>query len=578
MKDKVKKFRGKANNGIQIVAVGALTGLFAGVIVTLYNALAKMCEHFASGTFYEFFRENPAFIPLLFLALFVGAIVIGGTLKFIPMIRGSGIPQTEGATRGLIRYKWYQVLPAMFACSLFTIFMGLSAGSEGPSIMIGGASGCGVSDILRRNATVRRYSITGGACAGLAVAFNAPLTGMAFAFEEAHKRFTPEVFVCAFSSVVFAILTRNLLGPCVNVKAEATFTTFVFDTAAYVDYKFYGFVLFAALICALVAVGFYFLLFLAKKLFAKVKFWKGMGKMLIPFLIGGAFALITVNVMGGGHDFISSLGSWEMVDGEKVYRGFLAGVERVFSSPIWATLLIVFVLKLILTVLNLGAGVPCGIFIPMLAVGAGLGALLSLLCNVMGMPEAYSDLLVMVCMATFFTTVVKAPITGIVMVVELTWNFTFLLPAILGVAIGYLIGDLFRTEPLYDKLLDGILDERKGTENEPRFVTARLRVAEGSMAAGRTVRDVLWPAGARIALLEHGAKFFVPDGNSDLAVGDILTVVGETSDEEEFLELLTENVGEKLDAESVPVSQEPPQDPPAPPAEPPAGPQEETKE
>lgn len=560
MKDKVKKFRWKASNGIQIVAVGALTGLFAGVIVTLYSALAKMSEEFSRG-YYGFFRENPAFIPLLFLALFAGAIVIGGVLKFIPMIRGSGIPQTEGATRGLIRYKWYQVLPAMFAASLFTIFMGLSAGSEGPSIMIGGASGCGASDVLKRNATVRRYSITGGACAGLAVAFNAPLTGMAFAFEEAHKRFTPEVFVCAFSSVIFAILTRNLLGPCVGVSKYATFTTFFFDSEAFTNYKFYLYVLFAAVVCSLVAVGFYFLLFLSKKLFAKVKFWKGTGKFLIPFLVGGAFALITVNVMGGGHDFIQSLGN-------KDTETFFGGVEAVFSSPLWATLLIVVILKLVLTVLNLGAGVPCGIFIPMLAVGAGIGALLSLLCNLMGMPEAYSDILVMVCMATFFTTVVKAPITGIVMVVELTWNFTFLLPAILGVAIGYLVGDLFRTEPLYDKLLDGILAERKGTENEPRFVTARFRVAEGSMAAGRTVRDVLWPAGARIALLEHGKKFFVPDGNSDLAVGDVLTVVGETSDEEEFLELLTENVGEKLDAESVPVSEEPPEDPSAPPAEP----------
>ncbi|MDE6676362.1 MAG: chloride channel protein, partial [Clostridia bacterium] len=432
---------------------------------------------------------NPAFIPLLFLALAVGAIVIGGVLKFIPMIRGSGIPQTEGATRGLIRYKWYQVLPAMFACSLFTIFMGLSAGSEGPSIMIGGASGCGVSDVLKRNATVRRYSITGGACAGLAVAFNAPLTGMAFAFEEAHKRFTPEVFVCAFSSVIFAILTRNLLGPCVGVGAGATFTTFVFDTGAFTDYKFYGFVLFAAIICALVAVGFYFLLFLSKKVFVKITFFKGMGKFLIPFLVGGAFALITVNVMGGGHEFIQSLGSWETVDGEKVYRGLLSGVEAVFSSPLWATLFIVVVLKLILTVLNLGAGVPCGIFIPMLAIGAGLGALLSLLCVAMGMPEAYADILVMVCRATFFTTVVKAPITGIVMVVELTWNFTFLLPAILGVAVGYLLGDLFRTEPLYDKLLDGILE---GEKKEHREITARLRVTDGSLAVERAVRDVLW--------------------------------------------------------------------------------------
>ena len=530
MKTKVKKLGDKAHYGAQIVAVGALTGLFAGTVVTLYNALAKLCEEFSRG-YYGFFRENPAFIPLLFLALFAGAIVIGGVLYFIPMIRGSGIPQTEGATRGVLRYKWYQVLPAMFASSLFTIFMGLSAGSEGPSIMIGGACGYGTSDVLRRNAIVRRYQVTGGACAGLAVAFNAPLTGMAFAFEEAHKRFTPEVFVCAFSSVIFAILTRNLLGPCVGLSAGASFTTFVFAADAG-DYMFYLYVLMASLLCALIAVGFYFLLFAAKKLFGKIRFWKGTGKMLIPFLVGGAFALVTVNVMGGGHDFISSLGSKS------------EGVESVFGSPLWATLLIVIVLKLILTVLNLGAGVPCGMFIPMLAIGAGLGALLGELCALMGMNPAYTDVLIMICMATFFTTVVKAPITGIVMIVELTWNFTFLLPAILGVAVGYLIGDVFRTEPLYDKLLEGILAERKGKEK--RWVTLRLRVKEGSTAAGRAVRDVLWPAGARIALLEHEGKVIMPDGNSELEAGDIVTAAGETDEEHEaeFTELLTLTVGE----------------------------------
>ena len=529
MKTKVKKFSDKANYGIQIVAVGALTGLFAGLVVTLYNALAKMSEEFSRG-YYEFFRENPAFIPLLFLALGAGAIVIGGTLKFIPMIRGSGIPQTEGATRGLIHYKWYQVLPAMFAASLFNIFMGLSAGSEGPSIMIGGACGYGMSDVLRRNATVRRYQVTGGACAGLAVAFNAPLTGMAFAFEEAHKRFTPEVFVCSFSSVVFAILTRNLLGPCVGVSAGASFHTFSFAVSP--DYLFYAYVLLSSLLVALAAVGFYFLLFLGKRLFAKIKFWKGMGKMLVPFLIGGAFGLITVNVMGGGHDFISSLGSLS------------DGVESVFSSPLWATLVIVIILKIIVTVLNLGAGVPCGMFIPMLAIGAGLGKLLSLFCGVIGMDAAYSDLLVMVCMATFFTTVVKAPITGIVMVVELTWNFTFLLPTILGVAIGYLMGDLFRTEPLYDRLLEGILAE--GGEQKHEQVSVRLRVSEGSTAAGRAVRDVLWPAGVRIALLEHGDSVILPDGNSELCAGDVITAVGNLHDEE-ILELLVESVGELLE-------------------------------
>ncbi len=534
MKQKIQNLGNKAHYGAQIVSVGALTGLFAGLVVTLYNVLASMAEEFSRG-YYDFFREHPAFIPLLFAALFVGAIVIGGVLKFIPMIRGSGIPQTEGATRGLIRFKWYQVLTGMFACSLFTIFMGMSAGSEGPSIQIGGACGYGMSNMLRRGDLVRRYQITGGACAGLAVAFNAPLTGMAFAFEEAHKRFTPEVFVCSFSSVIVAIITRNLLRPAMGLATGSTFTTYAFTSP---DMFSYLYVILAVFICALAGVGFYFLVFRAKKLFSKITFWRGTGKMLIPFMLAGAFGLITVNVMGGGHEFIESLGSLSH------------GVESVFSSPLWATLLIVIVLKFIVSIANMGAGVPCGVFIPMLAIGAGMGALLSLMCIQMGMDPAYSDALIMICMATFFTTVVKAPITGIVMVVELTWSFTFLLPVVIGAAIGYLVGDIFRTEPIYDKLLDGILEEQRRGEKRVSL-TATLRVKAGAPADGRSVRNILWPSDILVTTLERGSLTIVPDGETVLKEGDIIFVKGETANSEEYLKNLESTVGELVESDTV---------------------------
>ena len=534
MKQKIQNLGNKAHYGAQIVSVGALTGLFAGLVVTLYNVLASMAEEFSRG-YYDFFREHPAFIPLLFAALFVGAIVIGGVLKFIPMIRGSGIPQTEGATRGLIRFKWYQVLTGMFACSLFTIFMGMSAGSEGPSIQIGGACGYGMSNMLRRGDLVRRYQITGGACAGLAVAFNAPLTGMAFAFEEAHKRFTPEVFVCSFSSVIVAIITRNLLRPAMGLATGSTFTTYAFTSP---DMFSYLYVILAAFICAFAGVGFYFLVLRAKKLFSKITFWRGTGKMLIPFMLAGAFGLITVNVMGGGHEFIESLGSLSH------------GVESVFSSPLWATLLIVIVLKFIVSIANMGAGVPCGVFIPMLAIGAGMGALLSLMCIQMGMDPAYSDALIMICMATFFTTVVKAPITGIVMVVELTWSFTFLLPVVIGAAIGYLVGDIFRTEPIYDKLLDGILEEQRRGEKRVSL-TATLRVKAGAPADGRAVRNILWPSDILVTTLERGSLTIVPDGETVLKEGDIIFVKGETANSEEYLKNLESTVGELVESDTV---------------------------
>lgn len=534
----IRKIGNKAYHyGIQLVAVGALTGFFSGLVVTLYTLLASMAEEFSRG-YYGFFRDHPAFIPLLFLALFVGAVVIGGVVRFLPMIRGSGIPQTEGATRGLLRFQWYSVLTGMFAASLFTIFMGLSAGSEGPSIQIGGACGYGVSSMLRSGEMVRRYQITGGACAGLAVAFNAPLTGMAFAFEEAHKRFTPEVFICSFSSVVIAVLTRNLLRQAMGLSVGSAFASYTFAGVEAFDFTFCLYVLLSALVCGLVGVAFYYLVFRSKKLFDKITFWKGCGRMLVPFLLAGACGLITVHAMGGGHAFIEALGSLS------------ADVEPVFSSPVWVTLFIIVALKFIVTIVNMGAGVPCGAFIPMLAIGAGLGAFMSQLCRMMGMDPAYSDALVMICMAVFFTTVVKAPITGIVMVVELTWSFTFLLPVILGVAVGYLVGDLCRTKPIYDRQLELILEEKRASVTLKKL-TVRLRVGRDAPAENRPVRDVLWPSGALVTALQRGDSTIIPDGKTVLLRDDELFVEAETEDEREFVKTICATVGELLEVKSV---------------------------
>ena len=523
--DRGARRRPRAGIELQLVLVGMLTGLFAGVIVTLYTLLASLSEEFSRG-YYGFFRDNPAFLPLLFLALALGAVIVGGVVRFLPYIRGSGIPQTEGAMRGLMRFSWYRSLTGMFAASLLCIFLGLSAGSEGPSVLIGGSAGAGVAETLRRGALVRRCQITGGACAGLAVAFNAPLTGMAFAFEEGQKRFTPEVFLCSFTSVAVAVIVRNILYAGFRMPVGAYFTTFSFADADLLAPAFYGYVLLASAIVALAGVAFFYALRAVKKLFARLRFWKGIGKFLPPFLLAGAAGLVTANVMGGGHGFIASLGSGS------------AGVEAVFSSPLWATLLIVVLLKFLVTVFNMGAGVPCGAFIPMLAVGAGLGALMTLLIQKVGMEARYAAALIVICMAVFFTAIVHAPVTGVLMTIELTWQFAFLLPALIGVAVGYLIGDVFRVKPVYEELLDEML-----TGGAPQAFCARYRVTEEGGAAGRALRDVLFPAGVRITRVERGGDALLADGDTRLMPDDVVTVEGSVPPQSDTDGLLTELLG-----------------------------------
>ena len=105
------------DNALNLFCMSVITGLFAGVVVTLYNICMSLGEKTATN-YYALLLQNPAFIPLLFVGLAAGAIVIGTVVRFVPMIRGSGIPQIEGAARGVIRFKWYVTMCSMFAASL----------------------------------------------------------------------------------------------------------------------------------------------------------------------------------------------------------------------------------------------------------------------------------------------------------------------------------------------------------------------------------------------------------------------------------------------------------------------------
>ena len=533
--EKIKKnLRLFADNGINLVLISLLTGLFSGVVVTFYNILAHIGEE-TSVELYSLLRENPAFIPLLFLGLGAGAIVIGTFVRFVPMIRGSGIPQIEGAARGIIRFKWYVTMCSMFAASLACIFLGLSAGAEGPSLEMGGCAGEAVGRLLKRNQMIRRLQIASGSSAGLAVAFNAPVTGLFFAMEEAFRSFSPQVFICAALSIVTALFTRNAIRPALGTEYGVgfTFTSFIFPHNF--SFMYCVWVIPASIITALAGVGFYYAVFATKKLFKKITFLKKAGKYLIPFLIAGAFGLITAYAMGGGHDFIETLGSHGTGEIQ---------LEKVFGLAIVISLLIIFVFKFIAGVLAMGTGVPCGVFIPMLAMGAGLGAILSIAFMGIGMQPAFSDYFVIICMAVFFTTIVRAPITGIVMVFELTGQFTNFLPVLLGVGIGYLISMLFKIEPIYEKCLEQFIEEEKIYENFKKERTT-VTVQPHSRADMAQVHSIVWPTnGLVVKVTSADGTTLVPDGETVLNAGDTIVFECETDSLEELNEYLYDIVGE----------------------------------
>lgn len=518
--------------GINVVFVSFITGLFAGVVITFYTICTSYGEQY-SRQLYDLLRQNPAFIPLLFVGLFAGALAIGTLVKFVPMIRGSGIPQIEGACRGKFPFNWYVTLCSMFAASLACVFLGLAAGSEGPSIEMGGCVGEGTGRILRRPYMIRRLQIAGGASAGFAVAFNAPVTGMIFALEEAFKSFSPVVFVSASVSVITALAVRTGIRAAFGFEIGSAFEGFVFTPLGWDGYLF---VALAALIVALSAVAFYYSVQGAKKLFKKITFFKGVGKFTIPFVLSGAFGLITVYAMGGGHNFIHAIST----GGTGNFQGL-----SVLGAGFLASLLIIVVLRYILMTLYMACGVPCGVFIPMLAVGAGLGALLSALFAQAGMDGAYCDYIIIICMSVFFTTFVRAPITGLFMVFELTGQFANPLPALLGVVIASLVAEVCRLEPGYENNLHAFIRD-EGFAGREKTVRVSVAVRPGSLADGGKINKIIWPSnGLVVAVRGEDGSSIIPSGGTKLQAGQVLDFECTAADEQEVLDYLYTIVGKQ---------------------------------
>ena len=141
-------------------------------------------------------------------------------------------------------------------------------------------------------------------------------------------------------------------------------------------------------------------------------------------------------------------------------------------------------------------------------------------------------------MAVFFTTVVKAPITGIVMVFELTGQFTNFLPALIGIAVGYLIGMLFKTEAIYEKSLEGFIAEEKLYENI-RKIRVSAVVQAHSRADGTNIRTIIWPTnGLVVQVITEDGKVNVPDGETVMRAGETIVFECETDSEEELQEYI----------------------------------------
>ena len=487
-----------------LIGEGLLTGAAAGLVVLLYRVALTYAGRWLNAVIH-FIGGNPLRTAGWFLVLFLLALITGKLVKWEPMISGSGIPQVEGEILGKLNQNWKKVLPAKFIGGFLCLFGGLSLGREGPSIQLGAMTGQGISRMLGRGKTEEKYIMTCGASAGLAAAFHAPLAGMMFSLEEIHKGFSAAILV----SVMTASVTADYI--CSHIIGLDP--VFQFRLEHVLPQNYYWLLVVLGVLLGVLGTLYNRGMLKAQELYKKWKWLNETKRLVIAFMAAGVMAVVMPSVLGSGGDLIVSLTEGEMV---------------------LTAVLVTFAVKFLFSAVSFGSGAPGGIFFPLLILGAMAGGAFAMTCTELaGLDPVYTNNFVLLAMAGFFTAIVRAPITGIILLFEMSGSVSQMLSlAIVSVA-AYITASLLRSEPIYDSLLGRILegDKKKGEAGPGRQkVLSEFVIMSGSVLEGRAVQEIHWPENCLLVSVEREGKELIPKGKTRLAAGDRLTVMSDERD------------------------------------------------
>ncbi|MFT8210969.1 MAG: H(+)/Cl(-) exchange transporter ClcA [Symbiopectobacterium sp.] len=365
--------------------------------------------------------------------------------RFAPEAGGSGIPEIEGALEDLRPVRWWRVLPVKFFGGLATLGSGMVMGREGPTVQLGGNVGGMIADLFpAKRAEVRHSLLATGAAAGLSAAFNAPLAGILFIIEEMRPQFRynlisiKAVFIgIIMSSVVFRLFNGEAAVIHVGTLPDAPVNT---------------------LWCYLLLGIVFGVVFNRLVLGTQALFLRFHGQSLTRFIL--------VGMLAGGLCGVLSLAFSEVSGG-----GFAIIPDVTDAQYSVAMLLLIFLLRILLTLLCFGSGAPGGIFAPMLALGTVLGGAYGLLFHSLFPDYALgAGTFAIAGMGALFAASVRAPLTGIVLVLEMTDNYQLILPMIITCLGATLMAQFLGGQPLYSAILARTLQRQNAleqrTENE----------------------------------------------------------------------------------------------------------------
>ena len=494
------------------VLLSGIIGTIIGLVVFFYKLLWDKIFNLGLLT-YENISNNLILIIPALIVIVIFAYIQTKSIKYIPESRGGGIPTSEGIVRGLLSCNPLLTLLFTSVLSFISIFIGVPLGSEGPSVMIGTNFSQFIAKLLpQKYRAYRRYLMTGGASTAFACATGAPITGVLFALEEIHRKFSPIILIVTISSIISGTFVAQNLCMAFNIPFK------LFENISIPKISLNESLIFlvSGLIIGLFAVLFSKTIEFFKDLIDnKTKKINVFYKILLTFLITFILGFLLKDSLGGGHGLIKNL---------------LNGKD--YELYIFFFILII---KFLMVSFSSQSGVTGGMFIPILTIGAILG---SLICHIFKLEE-YMNLFIVASMVSFMGASIGCPLSALVFAVEVFEGLDFILPVAFSVFSSYLVFKLATATQVYDIVL-----ERK-LQNKFDY-----RIQKDSFACFKSTRDLLLPPNAIILNIQRKNKsYYKMDnlGDKVLYDGDIVTLQVQTYDIEKTKKDLEAFFGEQPD-------------------------------
>ncbi|MDO5823260.1 ClC family H(+)/Cl(-) exchange transporter [Methanobrevibacter sp.] len=480
---------------------GLMVGVFAGLMVCLYRFLLYGSENILRN-YLSIINGNLFYIILFFIALVIMGLLVDWLTKWEVDSAGSGIPQVYAEVKGHMEANWIKVLFSKIVSGVLTALGGLSLGPEGPSVQIGGMAGKGVAKLFKGSKNDELRLILVGSAVGITAAFNAPLAGVLFVFEEINHGFDKNlVFIALVSAISSDFISKLIFG-------QSTALTFPIPN---IPLEYYWLLIILGILIGIFGYLYNIGMVMSSDLVNKLKIPSSI-KFVLVFVVSGVVALSIPEISDGGHFML------DMLD---------------VAIPSFGVLVLLLVLKYLFSMFSFSSGAPGGIFLPILVLGAYIGAAFgSVIVPIFGFEHDLIYKFIVISMAGFFAATIRSPITGVVLIAEMCGSTESLIAMIIVSLLAYIVPTILGNEPIYESLYDRLLlKKNKDFIKKPsKHILSEYVVPLDCNYINFKIKDIPFPKNAIVVSVIRNGKYVIPTEDFNLLYGDQIHILSDVND------------------------------------------------